>query len=212
MTRKSGQPDSTLMQVNNLREFFRDSIGDSMVSNQLTADRNTAHYVVNLLTLFARSEDFHDPNDDAESRRPLALMLADALDAPTTEQRYFGLQRLGDISLFIAGFFSHDLQYSAVDMDYYVSMGGGAYCSLSMETRGTVYGKAFGSIYAELGEKFQKFVDVLNDIRDQAGISSDADVLRQYELWLKTGSKRAARLLRQEGIHPLDITQSDRRH
>jgi hypothetical protein len=81
-----------------------------------------------------------------------------------------------------------------------------------METRGTVRGKAFGSVYAELGEKFQKFVDVLNDIRDQAGICSDADVLRQYELWLKTGSERAARLLRRQGIHPLSPTRSDRQH
>ena len=212
MTRKSGQPDSELMQVTNLREFFRDSIGDSMASNRLTADCNTAHYVVNLLTLFARAEDFHDPADNAEGRKPLALMLADALDAPTIEQRCFGLQRLGDISLFVAGFFANDLQCSAVDMDYYVSMGGGAYCSLSMETRGTVRGKAFGSIYAELGEKFQKFVDVLNDIRDQAGISSDVDVLRQYELWLKTGSERAERLLRRQGIYPLSPARSDRQH
>jgi hypothetical protein len=212
MTRKSGQPDSGLMQVSNLREFFRDSIGNSMASNQLIADRNTAYYVVNLLTLFARAEDFHDPTDDTEARKPLALMLADALDAPTAEQRCFGLQRLGDISLFIAGFFAHDLQHSAVDMDYYVSMGGGAYCSLSQETRGTFRGKTFGKVYAELGDNFQKFVDVLNDIRDQAGVTSDIDVLRQYEIWLKTGSDRAARLLQRQGIYPLELARSTRQH
>jgi len=206
MTRMSGQPDSELMQVRNLREFFRDSIGTAMKSNRLTADHHTAHYVVNLLTLFARAEAFHDPADGVDGRKPLALMLADALDAPTPEQRCFRLQRLGDISLFIAGFFAYDLQHSVVDMDYYVSMGGGAYYSLSMETRGTVRGRAFGTVFAELGEKFQHFVDVLNDVRDQASTSSDVDVLRLYELWLKTGSKRAARLLRQQGIYPLGAT------
>jgi hypothetical protein len=199
----SVQPDSELMQVTSLREFFRDSIDTAMESNRLTADHHTAHYVVNLLTLFARAEAFHDSADGSDARKPLALMLADALDAPTSEQRCCGLQRLGDISLFIAGFFSYDLQHSVVDMDYYVSMGGGAYCSLSMETRGTVRGKAFGTVFAELGENFQHFVDVLNDIRDQASSTSDVDVLRQYEVWLKTGSKRAARLLRQQGIYPL---------
>lgn len=203
MTRMSVQPDSELMQVTSLREFFRDSIDTAMESNRLTADHHTAHYVVNLLTLFARAEAFHDSADGSDARKPLALMLADALDAPTSEQRCCGLQRLGDISLFIAGFFSYDLQHSVVDMDYYVSMGGGAYCSLSMETRGTVRGKAFGTVFAELGENFQHFVDVLNDIRDQASSTSDVDVLRQYEVWLKTGSKRAARLLRQQGIYPL---------
>ena len=38
--------------------------------------------------------------------RPLAHMLADALEAPNAGARQRGLQRLGDVSLFIAGFFA----------------------------------------------------------------------------------------------------------
>jgi hypothetical protein len=200
MTWTSGNSEPELMQVSNLREFFHDSVNDAMECNRLNADHHTAHYVVNLLTLFARAEAFHEATDSSAGRQPLALMLADALDAPTAEGRYAGLQRIGDVALFVAGFFADDLQSSVVDLDYYVSMGGGAYSSLSMETRGTMRGKAFGSVFAELGAKFQQFVDVLNDVRDQAGSLTDADVLRQYEVWLKTGSERARRLLRQQGV------------
>jgi hypothetical protein len=209
MTDLSAQPAGKLVQVANLREFFRDSLKSAMATNQLDADRDTAHYVVNLLTLFARSEAFHDAADNSSRRKPLALMLADAIDAPTAEERMFGLQRMGDISLFIAGFFADDLQHSVVDVDYYISMGGGAYSSLSMHSRGTVKGRAFGSVFAELGEKFHRFVDVLNDVRNHAGSASDADVMRHYEVWLKTGSERAARLLRRQGIYPLSCAQTD---
>ena len=209
MPSMSGQPAGELLRVANLREFFRESVASAMVSNKLQAERDTAHYVVNLLTLYARSEDFHEPGDSDAGRRPLALMLADAIDAPTVEERLHGLQRLGDFSLFIAGFFADDLQESVVDLDYYISMGGGAYSTLSMQSRGTFKGRAFGSVFAELGDKFHRFVDVLNDIRDQAGASSDRDVLRLYEVWLKTGSERAARLLRRCGIHPLRSAESD---
>jgi len=195
-----------------LREFFRESIAVAMASNKLEADRETAHYVVNLLTLFARAESFHDPADSGAQRRPLALMLADALDAPNAGERQFALQRLGDISLFIAGFFANDLQRSVVDVDYYISMGGGAYCTLSTQTRGTRKGHAFGAVFAELGEKFHHFVDVLNDVRHQACSSSDSDVLRLYEVWLKTGSERAARLLRQQGIQPSGAAGTDWQH
>ena len=212
MTRMSGQSETEVMQVSNLREFFRDSLREAMASNDVQAERDTAHYVVNLLTLFSRTEAFHDPEDNTEGRQSLALMLAAALEAPTPEQRYFGLQRLGDISLFIAGFFADDLGHSVVDLDYYVSMGGGAYSSLSMQTRGTMRGRAFGPVFAELGEKFQHFVDVLNDIRHQAGSTSDMNLLRQYEVWLKTGSQRAARLLREQGIHPLHAGQPELQH
>jgi hypothetical protein len=208
----SGQATKELLRVENLQEFFRESVGAAMETNRLKADKDTAHYVVNLLTLFARSETFHDPADKEPRRKPLALMLADAIDAPTAEERLFGLQRLGDISLFMAGFFADDLQESVVDLDYYISMGGGAYSTLSMQSRGTFRGRAFGAVFAELGEKFNRFVDVLNDVRHQAGSNSASDVMRLYEVWQKTGSKRAARLLRQQGIHPLQPAVSDLSH
>ena len=212
MTRTSGLPDSELVQVTSLREFFRESVDVAMESNRLSASSDTAHYVVNLLTLFARAEAFHDPADDAPARKPLALMLADAVDAPSPAEREFALQRLGDVSLFIAGFFANDQQHSVVDVDYYISMGGGAYSSLSMQSDKTMRARAFAEVFAELGDKFHRFVDVLNDVRDQAGSASDKDVLRLYEVWLKTGSERAARLLRRQGIHPLSNARTSWEH
>ena len=202
MTELSQQTTEKLLHVANLQEFFRESVGTAMAANGLDAERETAHYVVNLLTLFARSEAFHDPADNDVARRPLALMLADALDAPTIDERLHGLQRLGDVSLFIAGFFADDLQDSVVDLDYYISMGGGAYSNLSAESRGTFKGRALGSVFAELGEKFNRFVDVLNDVRSQASLNPTTDVKRLYDVWQKTGSNRSARLLRQQGIYP----------
>ena len=89
-----------------------------------------------------------------------------------------------------------------VDLDYYVHMGGGAYGSLSQQLRGTPRGQAFGPVFAELADKFNRFVDVLNDVRAAAQSNDDQDVLRLYELWLRTGSKRAERLLRGLGVEP----------
>jgi hypothetical protein len=139
-------------------------------------------------------------------------MLADALEAPSTDERLFALQRLGDVSLFVAGFFAADLQRAVVDLDYYVSMGGGAYSTLSVQSRGTVKGRAFGEVFAELGAKFQRFVDVLNDMRAAASASSDADLLRQYDIWIKTDSRRAERLLREQGVIPAEALVSRQSH
>jgi hypothetical protein len=55
----------------------------------------------------------------------------------------------------------------------------------------------------ELAAKFQVLVDVLNEVADGARESSDVDLLRAYEVWLKTGSRRAESLLRQSGVEPL---------
>ena len=199
---QSGSRDR-VMPVRNLQDYFRTSI-DGVISRQgIDVDPHAAHYVVNLLTLFARSEEFFEDDGDSVGLKPLALMLADAADARTSTQRNHSLQRIGDVALFVAGFFSESLARKAVDIDYYIHMGGNAYGSLSEEVRGTFRGNAFADIYRELAVKFQVLVDVLHEVRDGARRETDIDLLRTYEIWLKTGSERARKLLSQNGVVPL---------
>ena len=189
--------------VANLRDYFRESIDAAIDKQGVLVNPHTAHYVVNLLTMYSRSEELYEDHGEGYGLRPLALMMADAVDAASPEQRSCSLQRIGDVALFIAGFFSDSLASKAVDIDYYIHMGGNAYGSLSDEVRGTSRGQALGDVYRELARKFQILVDVLNDVRDTARQSSDIDLLRTYEVWLKTGSNRAASMLKQNGVIPM---------
>lgn len=198
--------------VASLQEFFRDSVDQAMQRQGLCAEDHTAYYVVNLLTLFARSDALYEQTQAGVGLKPLALMLAEAAETSNPRERAYALQRIGDVSLFIAGFFSESLAQRIVDVDYYVHMGGGAYGSLSQQVRGTAKGQAFGPVFAELAQKFQHFVDVLNDVRDDAQSNEDKDVLRLYELWLRTGSKRTERLLRGLGVEPNGNVDTQSRH
>ena len=188
--------------VSNLQEFFRDSIGAAMLNQHVDADDHTSYYIVNLLTVFSRSEALYEQTDHGFGLKPLAKMLCDAVDAPSSEERNAALKRMGDVSLFIAGFFYESFARSLVDVDYYVNMGGGAYGSLSENVRGTARGRVFQTVFAELADKFQSFVDVLNEVRDMAKSNSDHDLLRLYEIWLRTGSQRIASVLRELGVEP----------
>lgn len=198
--------------VANLQEFFKDSVADAMEKQRVAADDHTAYYVVNLLTLFARSEKLYDHRGDGPGPQPLALLLAEAADASDSQTRNVVLQRVGDTSLFVAGFFQDAFARKLVDVDYYIDIGGAAYGWLSDSVRGTVRGRAFGAVFAELAEKFREFVDVLAEIRDSARAADDHDILRLYEVWLKTGSQRAARLLRSQGIEPNASLDASTRH
>lgn len=201
-----------VVQVRNLTDYFRTSI-DGVLSRQgVDVDPHAAHYVVNLLTLFSRSEELYEDHGESYGLRPLALMMADAADAPTPAARNYALQRIGDVALFISGFFADSLANKPVDVDYYIRMGGTAYGSLSEEVRGTFRGNAFASIYRELAIKFQVLVDVLNEVRDEARGESDRDLLRTYEIWLKTGSRRARKLLRDNGVVPIADAKLKDRH
>lgn len=192
-----------VVRVHNLQEYFYDSVNNAVTRQCVEVDPHAAHYVVNLLTIFSRSNELYEEHAEHYGLRPLALMLAEAANAERTDHRNYLLQRIGDVALFIAGFFADGLAGKAVDVDYYIYMGGNAYGSLSDELRGTFRGRTFAPVYRELAAKFQVLVDVLNEVADGARENSDVDLLRAYELWLKTGSRRAEALLRQSGVEPL---------
>lgn len=202
--------DDRVLPVHDLREYFRDSVDAALANQGVHVDPHAAHYVVNLLSLFSRSEDFYVDRTEGSGVKPLALLLVDAADAPTAEQRSHALQRIGDVALFVAGFFADSLAHRLVDLDYYIYMGGTAYGSLSDEIRGTTRGRALAAVYEELAHKFQLVVEILNEVRDCARRESDIDLLRTYEVWLRTGSKRAAAMLRQHGIVPLEQSVTSR--
>jgi len=191
-----------VMPVRNLRDYFRTSIDEVITDQGVELDPHATHYVVNMMTLFARSEEFYEDDGETYGLRPLALMLADAADAPSQEHRNQTLQRIGDVALFISGFFIESLVNKAVDVDYYRHMGENAYGSLSEEVRGTFRGNAFADVFKELALNFQILIDVLNEVRANGRPDSDVNLLRTYEIWLKTGSRRAEKLLRQQGVVP----------
>ena len=180
--------------VASLPEFFRDALQDALAHQKVAVDGQTEQYVVNLLTLYARSEDLYERTPGGVRLRPLAHMLAAALEAPTAAERERRLQRLGDVSLFIAGFFAHGFARRLVDVDYHVAMGGRAYGTLAHSLAGGRR-RVLGEVFAELAAKFQPLVDALWEISDAARVYTPADVLRLYEIWLKTGSARARALL-----------------
>jgi hypothetical protein len=203
----------TIQPVASLKEFFRDALHDALVNQHVAVEDQTEHYVVNLLTLFSDADALYerDGNEPRSRLKPLALMLGEALDAPTQEARFRGLQRLGDVSLFIAGFFSAGFARKLVDIDYHIAMGGRAYGTLA-DNCGPARGRTLRTVFAELATKFTPVVDALNEISESSYQHSDRDRLRLYELWVKTGSERSRTLLRKLGIEPTPVARSGLAH
>jgi hypothetical protein len=194
----------SVVMVTNLTEFFRGALRGALADQRTAVDEQTEHYVVNMLTVFARSECLYESTPDGLRLKPLAQMLSEALDAATAAERESALQRLGDISLFMAGLFARGFARRLVDVDYHVAMGGRAYDALASSLeRGRRRGLA--QVFAELASKFQPLVDALGEIGDAAYGYTQRDVLRLYEIWLKTGSTRARRLLRGLGVEAAPV-------
>jgi hypothetical protein len=191
-----------LITETSIGEYFQQSVDGALNRLGVGAAAETAHYLVNLLTTFLHTEQLYERTDEGLEFKPLAMHYAHALGEDTQEGRNRALQRLGDVALFVAGVFSDSLNRKLVDVDYYIAMGGSAYAHLSESAGSGVWLKALRGVFGELSDNFVAFVDVLSEVSEKSHLLSNADIMRLYEVWLRTGSARAARKLRQLGIEP----------
>ena len=173
-------------------EYFKELVETALERQQVAVRDLTSFYLVNLLTGFVH----FDRSSAGAADEPLGMRLARALQAGGSRQRD-GLREVGDLSLFISGFFADSLTRSLVDVDYYIQLGECAYGSLAR--RGD---PALGDVFDELSDKFTSFVDVLGEVSERTSLSSNSDVLRLYEKWLRTRSRRSGDLLAARGIVP----------
>jgi hypothetical protein len=179
-------------------EFFKECVESACDRQKLHPQPLTSYYLVSLLAEFTHL----GRGLAAEamvSNEALGVRLVRALQSGGIDQRT-GLKQVGDVSLFISGFFSDSLRRGLVDVDYYVSLGGYAYGSLGASD------DVLSPIFCELSDKFVAFVDVLSEVSERSSLTSDADLLRLYEKWVRTGSRRNGDLLAEKGIVPNEAT------
>ncbi len=192
-----------IIPVHSLQEFFRDAVESAIRNQNLDISPHASHYVVNLLTLFSRSEALYKDHGDYFGLKPLALILRDSVDAKTEHSRDEALRRLGDVALFVSGVFADSLEEQIVDVDYYIAMGGNAYSTLSKTSGSNQRILTLADVYSELATKFRYLVDVLNEVLDSARGITTHNLSRLLEVWRKSGSPRAEKLLVDGGVQPL---------
>jgi len=173
-------------------EYFKELVETAIEHQHIAVHDLTSFYLVNLLTGFVQ----FDRSSPTAADEALAIRLARALQAGGSRQRD-GLREVGDFSLFISGFFADSLTRSLVDVDYYIQLGACAYGSLARRAD-----PAFGEVFDELAGKFTACVDVLSEVSERSALASNSDVLRLYEKWMRTRSRRSGDLLVERGIVP----------
>ena len=180
-------------------EFFRELVVEAMEKQSCAAKPETEYYLVRLLSRFMSAEHLYRRDESGGLKEePLALMIQEASQEALPPRQSALFRQVGDVSLYTAGYFQDSLVRKAVDVDYYVEMGRKAYAEVRVRTEENVVRQ----MYEELADRFSQFVEVLADVSDQTTPKREVDLLRQYELWVRTRSERAAKALQEAGILP----------
>ncbi len=187
-------PGVSLCRGEAVTEYFRALVDQALDHQGVDVEELTAYYLVQLLAAFARADTTR--GEGVWSDAPLAIRLGQALETGGTQQRLL-LRQVGDAALFISGFFPDRLRRSPVDVHYYASLGGYAYGSLSR------FGdEVLAPVFEELADRFDPLVDVLGEVSEKTALASPTDLLRLYERWLRTGSRRCSDRLIAHGVIP----------
>jgi hypothetical protein len=190
---------SQLVTASSLKEFFKTLVEDVIRRRHLQITDVTEFYLVNLLSEFVSSDRLFDQElGEGRDHEPLALLYHRAL-SQEREARIRTLRRLGDVSLYKAGFFSDALRDGPVGPDYYIQMGGAAYGQVASLSTGA----GFAEVYRELCVKFRGLVEVLEEISARGLVhNGPAGALKVYESWVRSGNERLGRVLLEAGLVP----------
>lgn len=194
----------TMIETQTLRSYFCDELTRVIDNQSLVIDAEVFSYLTQLLTDFNDPSLFFEQTPDGLEFKPLALHYASAVKAETSQQRAAALRRLGDIALFISGLFPASLNRKVMDVDYYIAMGGTAYSYLHDVLDARVFG--------QLSLHFRDIVELLAEISENSALRNNFDLMREYEIWLHTGSPRALKKLRRQGLMPTGCNVSVARH
>lgn len=186
-------------------EYFKETVAEAINKRKVQTFPQAQEYLINILKNYIQTGNLFDSKteDGRNTRKTLAEMFLEAQGLDKNSKKEV-LKKLGEVSLYVSGFFSDSFNRKIIDVDYYIDMGEVAYSTLAEETKEDLSRK----VYLEFSKKFLEFVDVLSYISQHSLIQHEENVLRIYEKYLKTGSPLAREILEEKGIVTVPFDKS----
>jgi|HubBroStandDraft_6_1064221.scaffolds.fasta_scaffold740941_1 hypothetical protein len=149
-----------LVVAQSVQAYFREALDAALRASNITVTEEAQAYVVHLLHEFSRSERVFAGTDYGE-KISMAMLLARAYVAEEREALRI-YRHLGDMSLYLLGFFKEFEVKRIVSPSYYKDMGIAAYAQASGLSRAYTINSA--ALFQELSERFGDMVIVLEKI------------------------------------------------
>lgn len=181
------------------KDFFRQTVQDAFAERRMPDSPLAKDYICTLLQHYIYTSNLFDI--ESENGRKQRSTLAELYLNATSQQngvRIDLLKKLGDVSLYISGYFGESLQRKIVDVDYYANMGGVAYATLSSHVRDSHY----RDVYLDFSQRFMDYVELLTLISKKTRVQNENNLLLLFDRFVTTGSEEASKSLIEKGFLP----------
>jgi hypothetical protein len=157
--------------------LWQEVVHEAEAACKTTLQHELEAYLVFLLSRYINKPEI--------AKKAMAIELMQSLQSGS-KTRDLALQGVGDTCLLFSGLFPGIAEKRLVKISYFVSLGQGAYHSIS---------KKSNDLYDLLARQFVSIMDILQSIRIQN--LPDLKPIEAYDLWNDAGSKRALKVLNQ---------------
>ncbi len=179
-------------------EFFREQLERAMEHQKVSTSAFTEYYLVNLLSACVQATS-RRPSPASTRRRWPSSTSAPCRPRAASARACCG--RWATPRLFVSGFFADSLSRGLVDLG--LLQGDGRPRVRAAEPRGLRPRAWARPSSPSSSGRFCEFADVLAEVSETSRLGTNTSVLRLYERWVQTGSRRAAVLLAERGIAPV---------
>ncbi len=177
-----------------VRAYFRERLLAVLERRRLQAAPTTEFYLVDLLARYAAG-----PGPRME--QPLALAIAEAMEAEEATERYRRFREVGDQALLACGFFAEHCERRGVSRRYVATVGSRAYRQAS-DLAPWSGQAALPEALEQLAEGFDAYAVALDDLRELTSLRTPQDIVRLYDRWRRSRSPLVAERLRALGVFP----------
>ncbi|NRA64353.1 MAG: hypothetical protein HRU19_07705 [Pseudobacteriovorax sp.] len=152
----------TFVEFLNPNDFFQSRIENAASKLKIPLNEDIEFYLVNLLCEFINPQNMTIDEINLMDT-PLALIYKKAVESGPNDQLKV-YKKLGDFSLYVAGYFQDSLNRKTVNTNYYISMGSSAYQSASRLMRSRHNDYHFMKMYQGLANEFGKLVAIITHV------------------------------------------------
>ena len=177
---------------------FRDYIKKELSSADSSLSCEVIDYLADLLCFYLRSDRFYQRRGRPEGgcEETLVSLYGKIHSAKARREKIYLFKKMGDLSLYVSGFFRSAVEKKTVDVSYYENMGQSAYGYIA-----DCYGSQ-KNIFSALSRRFRNLSESLFYIQKKSELKDNKTAVALYREYMTKKKTPALKRLLQEGRFP----------